>query len=222
MSREIIHEGLCLIKRWEGLKLQAYRDGCGTLTIGYGHTDATGNPPKVCEDMTITESEAEEILRRDLRDCAYQVQKMVKVPLSDHEFAALVSFCYNVGYNNLRKSTLLRKLNLGRYSDVPAELMKWNKSGGKVVRGLSNRRAAEAGLWSRGSYVSSNYQEPDNSSVTYKQYAEMATPVVTALSGFGSMSMNNPPIQYALACVMVLGGIVGSLFLLKRMKDDRL
>ena len=156
MSRKINAEGVRLIKQWEGLKLNAYRDVAGVLTIGHGHTSAAGIP-KVREGMRISDKEAEDILKADLRKFEDRVSRLVKVPLTDNQFAVLVSFDFNTGA--LHKSTLLKKLNAGDYDAVPAELMKWVNAGGKRVQGLVNRRAAEAGLWAKGEFVSSNTVE---------------------------------------------------------------
>ena len=147
MTRRINAAGLSHVKRWEGLRTRAYRDVAGILTIGYGHTSAAG-APVVKDGMTITEAEAEEILRRDLQKFEERVERFVKVPLTDNQHAVIVSFDFNTG--KLDKSTLLKKLNKGDYDAVPTELMKWVHAGGKKVKGLVNRRAAEAGLWARG------------------------------------------------------------------------
>lgn len=154
--RKVNQEGVDLIKRWEGLELKAYTDSAGVLTIGYGHTSAAG-APKVYAGMTISEPEAEAVLKSDLSKFEERVSRLVKVPLTDNQFAALVSFDFNTGA--LHKSTLLKKLNAGNYEAVPGELSKWVNAGGKKLKGLVNRRAAEAGLWARGSFVSSNTQE---------------------------------------------------------------
>lgn len=159
MPRKINAEGLRLIKQWEGKELVAYKDPVGIWTIGYGHTDAAGLP-KVTPGLRITEAEADEILKRDLGQYEQAVAQAVKVALTDNQFAALVSFTYNLGPANFRKSTLLKKLNAGNYDAIPGELAKWNKAGGKVLKGLSNRRAAEAGLWAKGEFVASQYIEP--------------------------------------------------------------
>ncbi|GHC79294.1 lysozyme [Limoniibacter endophyticus] len=155
-DRQINREGLDHIKRWEGVRLVAYRDVAGVLTIGYGHTSNAG-APKVTPGMKITEAEAERILQTDLRKFEKRVSELVKVPLNDNQFAALVSFDFNTGA--LHKSTLLKKLNAGDYDAVPVELMKWVNAGGKRVQGLVNRRASEAGLWAKGEFVSSNTVE---------------------------------------------------------------
>ncbi|WP_247996685.1 lysozyme [Brucella tritici] len=154
MARRINAAGLSLVKQWEGLKNTAYRDVAGVLTIGYGHTSAAG-APTVTPGMAIGDKEAERILKADLAKFEARVERFVKVPLTDNQFAALVSFDFNTGA--LDKSTLLKKLNKGDYAAVPVELMKWVNAGGKRVQGLVNRRAAEAGLWAKGDFVSSNY-----------------------------------------------------------------
>jgi len=158
MTRRINAAGLSHIMQWEGCKLVAYRDVAGVLTVGFGHTSAAGIP-KVREGMRINDTEAAEILRRDLGKFEERVERLVKVPLTDNQFAVLVSFDFNTGA--LHKSTLLKKLNAGDYEAVPAELMKWVNAGGKKVKGLVNRRAAEAGLWAKGEFVSSNTVEAD-------------------------------------------------------------
>lgn len=204
----ISDEALALIKRWEGLRLRAYQDVGGVWTIGYGHTSAAGQPI-VSPGMRITEQEAHEILIKDLELFEQEVDKNVKVPLNPNQRGALVSFVYNVGGGNFRKSTLLRKLNKGDYNSVPSELMKWNKVKGRTVQGLSNRRAAEAGLWARGSYVSSQSQPvslPDRHIV--KDAIAGATALGPLVTG---ASMSTGALSWALALgvvvVVILGGI---------------
>lgn len=153
MERRINAAGLALIKQWEGCELVAYKDVAGVLTIGYGHTSAAGIP-YVKQGMRINSREAEDILRDDLRKFEERVNRLVKVSLTDNQYAVLVSFDFNTG--KLHSSTLLKKLNKGDYDAVPGELMKWVNSGGKKVKGLVNRRAAEAGLWAKGEFVASN------------------------------------------------------------------
>ncbi len=144
MTRRINAAGLAHIKSWEGLERKACRDIAGVLTIGYGSTGKHVRP-----GMVITEAEAEALLRKDLDRFERRVDQLVKVPLSDNQFAALVSFDFNTGA--IHKSTLLKKLNTGNYEAVPSELAKWNKAtvNGKMVKvnGLVNRRTSEAALW---------------------------------------------------------------------------
>jgi lysozyme len=137
-------KGLALLKRWEGLRTTAYLCPAGKWTIGYGHTSAAGHPV-VTKGMKISAREAEEILMRDLGKYEADVTRLVKVPLTQEQFDALVSFHYNTG--KLGTSTLLKKLNAKKYAEVPAELQKWVVAGGKRLKGLIDRRADEAALW---------------------------------------------------------------------------
>lgn len=157
-GRRICAEGLDLIKRWEGLRLRAYRCPADVWTIGYGHT-ATARP-----GMVIDAAEAERLLRRDLRQFEDAVERLIHVPLTDWQFAALVSWTFNVGAGALARSTLRKRLNAGAYHEAPEQMMRWTRAGGRVLDGLVNRRAAEVGLWSRGSYVAGRDlgEDPDD------------------------------------------------------------
>lgn len=138
--------GLALIKEFEGLRLEAYKDPVGIWTIGYGHTAAAGNPKPV-KDLVITPAQADTILRRDLIQYENAVKEAVKVPLNENQFAALVSFTFNLGPGNLRKSTLLQKLNARDYAGAAKQFPKWNRAGGQVLAGLTRRRKAEQALF---------------------------------------------------------------------------
>ncbi len=200
MTRRIDAESLACIKRWEGLRLTAYRDVGGKWTIGYGHVNGAR------EGMRITEREAEDWLRRDLAQAELAVNDAVQVPLSDPQFGALVSFVFNVGVGAFRRSTLLRKLNAGDYDAVPAELLRWTKAGGKLVPGLVNRRNAEIGLWSKGSRVASApvrpaEPEPHRPVVSGKTARGMAIggTVAAVLSQAGDLAAPLTSLRYALA-----------------------
>lgn len=150
MTREINAASLELIKRFEGWRDTAYLDAVNVLTIGYGHTSMAGEPV-VKSGMKITRAEGEAILRRDLVKYAKAVEDAVKVPLTDNQFGALVSFCYNVGPGNFRSSSVLERVNAKRFEDVPIRLLLWNKAGGKTLAGLTRRRQAEGDLFKAGS-----------------------------------------------------------------------
>lgn len=151
MARKVSRAGLELIKSFEGFSAKWYPDpahGWKIPTIGFGHTDAAGAPKHATsKGLVLSDEAATEILANDLGQYAAAVEKAVKVPLNDNQFAALVSFTYNVGAGALAKSTLVRKLNAGNYGAVRSELAKWNKAGGKTLKGLTRRRAAEADLF---------------------------------------------------------------------------
>jgi GH24 family phage-related lysozyme (muramidase) len=137
--------GIDLIKHFESLFLKAYQDPVGVWTIGWGHTGLKHKDGTVHKGRTITESEAEELLKHDLRSFADRVTKLVKVKVTDDQFGALVSFDFNTG--SLHKSTLLKKLNAGDYDGAADEFLKWNKAGGQVLRGLTRRRKSERNLF---------------------------------------------------------------------------
>ena len=138
---QISKAGLDLIKQFEGLYLQAYRCPAGVPTIGYGHTAG------VAMGQTITQQQADDYLRRDVRMFERAVERLVKVPLTQGQFDALVSFAFNLGEGALAQSTLLRLLNAGDYAGAAAQFDRWNKAGGRVLPGLVRRRAAERALF---------------------------------------------------------------------------
>ena len=138
--------GRKFIEDFEGCFLAAYNDGVGVCTIGFGHTDAAGTP-SVHYGMTITRAQADEILARDLEKVEVEVARLVKVPVNQNQIDALVSFQFNTG--GLSRSSALKLLNAGKYSEVPAALMLWNRGGGKVMAGLTRRRKAEGDLWNK-------------------------------------------------------------------------
>lgn len=144
---------LALIKEFEGFMRKWYPDpahGWKVPTIGYGHTDSAGSPKyATSKSMVLTEAEGSAILQRDLGQYEASVAQMVKVPLNENQFGALVSFTYNLGAGNLGSSTLLRKLNTRDYTGAADEFARWNKADGKVLAGLTRRRAAERALFVR-------------------------------------------------------------------------
>ena len=139
-------DGLALVKEFEGLRLKAYKCPAAVWTIGYGHTSSAGIPI-VGSDMVISKEHAEEILKKDMAQYEDGVRELVKIGITQGQFDALVDFAYNAGVGALAKSTLLKKVNAGKFDDVPAEFMKWTKGGGKELPGLVRRRRAEVKLW---------------------------------------------------------------------------
>tara|TARA_Y100000114_G_C11545700_1_gene224768 strand:- start:44 stop:487 length:444 start_codon:yes stop_codon:yes gene_type:complete len=134
-------EGLSLIKKFEGCKLQAYYCSGGVLTIGYGHTGG------VKETDVITQEEADKLLKGDVLRFEKYVEDNVKVELDQSQFDALVAWTFNLGVGNLKSSTMLKKLNNGEFESVPFEMRRWNKAGGKTLDGLIRRRQAESLLF---------------------------------------------------------------------------
>ena len=138
---KISEEGISLIKNYEGCRLEAYQDSVGIWTIGYGVIKG------VKEGDKINQEEADHLLQEELPEYEGYINDMIKVPLEQCQFDALVCWVYNLGPNNLKDSTLLRILNEGDYNGVPEQIKRWNKAGGTVLAGLVKRRSAEADLF---------------------------------------------------------------------------
>ena len=134
-------EGIDLIKHFEGCELEAYKCPAGVWTIGYGHIKG------VQQGDVITEQQADDMLVEELEEYESYIHNLVSCPLNQNQFDALVSWVYNLGSSNLQASTLLKVLNAGDYAGVPAQMLRWNKAGGKVLEGLTRRRQAEADLF---------------------------------------------------------------------------
>ena len=135
-------KGIDLIALHEGLRLEAYQDVKGVWTVGYGHTG-----DDVYAGLVIDGGEAERLLRSDLNAAETCVDEQVDVQITQEQFDALVSLVFNIGCNAFRNSTLLKMLNLNNMEAAKAQFSKWNKSGGKVIQGLVNRRRDEAELF---------------------------------------------------------------------------
>ncbi|GAA5542536.1 MULTISPECIES: lysozyme [Brucella/Ochrobactrum group] len=144
-QRRIGQSGLNLIKEFEGLRLEKYKDAVGKWTIGYGHLIL----PSERFDRPLTELEAEDLLQSDLRKFEGGVIQYVAVSMNQNQFDALVSFAFNLGLANLKGSTLLRLLNHGQYTEAAEQFLRWNKAGGMALPGLTRRRAAERDLFLR-------------------------------------------------------------------------
>lgn len=144
---EINKAGKDLIKRFEGCKLKAYKCPANVWTIGFGNTfyeDGT----KVKEGEVITQERADELFDVIISDFVRMTDVLVKSDVTENNFSALVSFTFNVGTGNLKKSTLLKKVNANpKDLSIKAEFMKWTKANNVVLKGLVRRREAEAKLY---------------------------------------------------------------------------
>lgn len=134
-------KGVSLIKSFEGLRLKSYQDSVGVWTIGYGATRG------VTAGMMITNEQAERMLLNDIGRFEPEIERLVKVPLSQDQWDALMSFTYNLGAQNLGSSTLLKLLNAANYNGAAEQFPRWNSAGGQVLSGLVKRRAAERVLF---------------------------------------------------------------------------
>jgi len=136
--------GIDLIKSYEKLSFETYKDCVGVLTIGYGHTG-----PDVFIGQRVNQQQAEIILRKDLGKFELAVNELINIELNQHQFDALVSFAFNIGEGAFAGSTLRKRLNAGDDPDTVAkeELIKWNKGDHGVLEGLTRRRMKEIELF---------------------------------------------------------------------------
>lgn len=138
-------ECIALIKKFEGCRLKAYPDpatGAEPWTIGWGSTG-----PDIGPDTVWTQEKADYRLLKEIEKIASVVSSIIQTPCTENQFGALVSFAYNCGLGNLRKSTLLKLVNAGKFEAAAEEFIKWNKANGKVMEGLTRRRWAEKELF---------------------------------------------------------------------------
>ena len=139
--------GIDMMHHFEGCKLQAYQCSAKVWTIGWGNTYYQDKRP-VKQGDKVTQEQANELFEMIMNEFAIEVRKALTKEVSENQFSALVCFAYNVGIGNLKKSTLLRKVNVNPNDETIAlEFAKWNKAGGKVLNGLVRRRKAEADLY---------------------------------------------------------------------------
>lgn len=145
-SAELI--ALPIIKKWEGFMPEPYICPGGIPTIGYGSTRYENGDEVSMEDCNIDRKRGEEILLHHVKDVSKQVRNVLKHKLTNNQMAALISFTYNLGIGNLKRSTLLLLINGGPMNqNIPREIRRWNKAGGKVLAGLTARRDEEANLY---------------------------------------------------------------------------
>lgn len=136
--------GLALIQRFEGFEPQIYTDAAGYPTIGYGHLIRAG------ENFAhgISHEQAVRLLQQDVAVAERAVARLIRVPLTQGQFDALVSFTFNLGSGALQRSTLRQKVLRGYHDEVPPEFLRWVWAGGRKLRGLIARRESEAVLYS--------------------------------------------------------------------------
>lgn len=138
--------GRAFIEAFEGLYLHDYDDGTGVITIGYGHTNLAGVPPKVFKGQRITEPEADAILAADLAAVEKSVARVITVPMTQPQFDSLVSFDFNTGA--LAKSSVSSKFNAGNPTAAMSTLLQYDHAGGRQMDGLTRRRQAERLMFS--------------------------------------------------------------------------
>lgn len=146
----ISKNGIDLIKSFEGYRSKAYLDSSGIPTIGYGNTYYPDGRKVRLNDPPINESMSNQLLIESLKVFESGVIDSITSRINQNQFDALVSFAYNIGLSNFRRSTLLKKLNVNpNDKSIRDEFLRWNKSSGKVLSGLTRRRESESNLFFR-------------------------------------------------------------------------
>lgn len=145
---KIDKKGLDVIREFEGLKLSPYLCSAKVPTIGYGNTFYENGTKVKMTDPPITRQRADALLILIADRFSDQVEDLIKKPVTQNQFNALVSFAFNIGVAGLGRSTLLRLVNNNpNDANISKEFLKWNKAGGRVVAGLTNRRIKESALY---------------------------------------------------------------------------
>ncbi len=135
--------GLDLLKQSEGFRSDSYLDIAGVPTIGYGHRILPGES----FPHGVQREQAEAILARDILEAEDHLRRLVKVPLTQGQFDALVDFIFNLGAGRFAASTLLREINSGKYQAAGEQLLRWDRAGAHEIAALKARREAEFRLW---------------------------------------------------------------------------
>ena len=142
------NSGYLLICEFEGLSLKPYLCPANIPTIGYGNCFYSDGSKVTMNDKPISKYIAFEMFKTIADDFAKKVSKVITSPLNQNQFNAIVSFSYNCGISNLKSSTLLKKINTNHFDPtIKDEFLKWNKSKGKVLKGLTKRRELESEIY---------------------------------------------------------------------------
>lgn len=144
-----------LVKEFEGLRLEAYRDPVGIPTIGYGYTSDAGFGPGVKMGDVWTEEQAEEMLSEGLDRFAAKIRPLFTRIPNENQFGAMLSLSYNIGAGAFARSTCLKRFNAGDVAGAAEALTWWNKAGGRKLAGLVRRREAEKAL-----FLTPTHQKP--------------------------------------------------------------
>ncbi len=150
-STKVSQKGINLIKYFEEFRSAAYRCSAGIPTIGYGTTFYPNGQRVTMSDPPINEEWAEQLLLKNLIYFEASVDSYTRDDINQNQFDALVSFTYNVGVNNFRYSTLLKRVNNNPNDpDITRQFSRWIRAEGKVLKGLVKRRTMEAQLYFSG------------------------------------------------------------------------
>lgn len=218
--RPIPKQAVAIVAKWEGFEPVAYLDVVGVPTIGYG--TIKGVTKADVGKRTITKAEAQRLLMEDMKEAAVDLRARIGgiiEELTDNQYAALISFAYNLGAKN-PSWTIWKRLKARQFDQVPGEMMKFVNAGGKKVQGLVNRRTDEVRLWSKDEPGSTHDTVPSHvtrSTPTPPTPADPVSPgksgtiITAALSAVGAVPVAAQQVQSAVAPYADQSPIVGQM-----------
>ena len=228
MANKVSALGVQMIMRLEGTRDTVYLDAVGLPTVGVGHLltkdelssgriiAASGGIIDIRKPLSYGDIYA--LLMDDLEEYEYAINTNITQTLNQHQFDALVSWAFNVGAGAVARSTLRKLLNAGNFEAVPAQLRRWDKAGGRVLRGLQNRRDAEVSMW-LGQYSDNTVTiaEPIDKPITEQLskpaaqskivWTQLLTAAFAIFAGFG---LTIPPEFQQLAIELLAGGVTAT------------
>lgn len=216
--------GLDLIKEFEGCKLEAYKDSAGVWSIGYGSTARAGVGIEPVEGMTITEAEAEWYLQKALEKFSDSIRPAITAPIGGNEWAAFLSLAYNIGPTAFKKSSALRHFNAGDKAKAAKSILLWNKAGGKVLKGLERRRAAEKKLFETPDPVVAPPAPAGRKNITQSTTVQATAVQVASAAGAGvtAISALDGTVQLAVIGLLAVMVICSAYIFKERLRKWRL
>ena len=139
--------GFNLLAELEGIVLRPYKDSVGIPTIGIGSTYYEDGTKVTMKDKAITKERAIQLAKNVVKSFEQQVNKSILLPMTQNQFDAMVLLCYNIGESSFARSSVVRNFNAGNLQKAADSFLLWNKAGGKVSKGLTNRRQKERNLF---------------------------------------------------------------------------
>ena len=139
--------GFNLLAELEGVILHPYKDSVGIPTIGIGSTYYEDGTKVTMKDKAITKERAIQLAKNVVKSFEARVNKSIVVPMTQNQFDAMVLLCYNIGESGFARSSVVRNFNAGNLQEAADSFLLWNKAGGKVSKGLTNRRQKERNLF---------------------------------------------------------------------------
>ena len=139
--------GFNLLAELEGVVLNPYKDSVGIPTIGIGSTYYEDGTKVTMKDKAITKERAIQLAKNVVKSFEARVNKSILLPMTQNQFDAMVLLCYNIGESAFARSSVVRNFNAGNLQKAADSFLLWNKAGGKVSKGLTNRRKKERNLF---------------------------------------------------------------------------